>query len=64
MTTEAAKHFVNENTLGQPLYDDDDEWNMWNNRGDPVLHIGWFVSPLTKESSFRTHCEIEREKEG
>lgn len=50
MTTEAAKHFVNENTLGQPLYDDDDEWNMWNNRGDPVLHIGWFVSPLTKES--------------
>lgn len=39
VTTEAAKHFIVEEELSQPAYDDNDEWNMWKKRGDPVLHI-------------------------
>ncbi|VDM44585.1 unnamed protein product [Toxocara canis] len=39
LATKAAKHFISENELGQPVYDDSDEWNMWKKRGDPILHI-------------------------
>ncbi|KAK4873372.1 hypothetical protein RN001_015401 [Aquatica leii] len=40
VTTERAKHFFNvEELVGTKLYDDSDEWNAWQQRGDPVLHI-------------------------
>ncbi|VDK42886.1 unnamed protein product [Anisakis simplex] len=39
MSTESAKYFISEEDVGQPIYDDADEWNMWKKRGDPILHI-------------------------
>ncbi|VDD94984.1 unnamed protein product, partial [Enterobius vermicularis] len=39
MATAAAKHFIDYESLQQPVYDDSDEWSMWKKRGDPVLHI-------------------------
>lgn len=39
--TENAKHFVDKNSISSdiPILTDTDEWNAWNKRGDPVLHI-------------------------
>ncbi|XP_068128662.1 phosphopantothenoylcysteine decarboxylase isoform X2 [Hyperolius riggenbachi] len=39
VTTEKAKHFYNVEDVSVPLYSDDDEWKMWSQRSDPVLHI-------------------------
>lgn len=37
--TTHALHFLNRETLNCKVYTDDDEWNLWKGRGDPVLHI-------------------------
>lgn len=41
--TEASKHFIDIDKIREDLkidvYTDQDEWNAWKNRGDPVLHI-------------------------
>lgn len=39
--TERAKHFFDSKDipLGIQIFNDDDEWKLWNKRGDPVLHI-------------------------
>ncbi|KAF5288102.1 hypothetical protein FQA39_LY15527 [Lamprigera yunnana] len=40
ITTEHAKHFFEPNSLHNvKLYDDNDEWSEWTQRGDPILHI-------------------------
>lgn len=39
VTTEKAKHFYNVKDISVPIYTDDDEWKMWTQRSDPVLHI-------------------------
>uniref|UniRef100_A0A915D790 Flavoprotein domain-containing protein n=1 Tax=Ditylenchus dipsaci TaxID=166011 RepID=A0A915D790_9BILA len=39
MTTESAKNFFDSRLMQETVYDDKDEWNMWKQRGDPVLHI-------------------------
>lgn len=43
VATDAARTFIDESTFDVPIYNDVDEWNMWKKRGDPVLHIGWFL---------------------
>lgn len=40
VATDAARRFFDENSLSQIVYTEADEWNMWQNRGDPILHIG------------------------
>jgi phosphopantothenoylcysteine decarboxylase len=43
--TDHARHFISEATLarlselGVRVFVDQDEWNSWQKRGDPVLHI-------------------------
>lgn len=41
ITTQHATHFFSNDDLpaGVPLLTDDDEWQTWKGRGDPVLHI-------------------------
>lgn len=41
IVTERAKHFFDSKDipLGIQIFNDEDEWKMWNKRGDPVLHI-------------------------
>jgi phosphopantothenoylcysteine decarboxylase len=42
VATKAAQHFFDIQkirALGVTVYTDEDEYEMWNNRGDPVLHI-------------------------
>ncbi|XP_053320739.1 phosphopantothenoylcysteine decarboxylase [Spea bombifrons] len=39
VSTERAKHFYNVNDVSVPLYSEQDEWEMWKQRSDPVLHI-------------------------
>jgi len=43
VVTEASKHFLNvekiRNDFKIDVYTDQDEWEAWKNRGDPVLHI-------------------------
>ncbi|KAM7396779.1 hypothetical protein PAMP_019791 [Pampus punctatissimus] len=39
VTTEHAKHFYNAEEVPVKLYSDKDEWEMWTQRSDPVLHI-------------------------
>ncbi|NXX79040.1 COAC decarboxylase, partial [Urocolius indicus] len=39
VTTERAKHFCNPQEIPVTLYSDEDEWQMWKGRSDPVLHI-------------------------
>ncbi|XP_063782394.1 phosphopantothenoylcysteine decarboxylase isoform X2 [Pseudophryne corroboree] len=39
VSTERAKHFYNVQDISVPVYSDEDEWKMWNQRSDPVLHI-------------------------
>ncbi|KAK2163464.1 hypothetical protein LSH36_79g08048 [Paralvinella palmiformis] len=39
MTTEHATHFFSTEQLQVPIYRDEDEWQMWQKRSDPVLHI-------------------------
>ncbi|XP_025908236.1 phosphopantothenoylcysteine decarboxylase [Nothoprocta perdicaria] len=39
ITTERAKHFYNTQEIPVTLYSDDDEWQLWKGRSDPVLHI-------------------------
>ncbi|KAM9855083.1 phosphopantothenoylcysteine decarboxylase [Aulostomus maculatus] len=39
VTTEHAKHFYNPKEVSVKIYSDEDEWEMWTQRSDPVLHI-------------------------
>ncbi|KAL1516874.1 hypothetical protein ABEB36_000712 [Hypothenemus hampei] len=41
ITSEKAKHFFNVRKLQEDIdvFSDEDEWNAWTKRGDPVLHI-------------------------
>ncbi|XP_069078254.1 phosphopantothenoylcysteine decarboxylase isoform X2 [Pleurodeles waltl] len=39
VTTEHAKHFYRSEDILVPLYSDTDEWQMWKQKSDPVLHI-------------------------
>ncbi|XP_031472140.1 phosphopantothenoylcysteine decarboxylase isoform X1 [Phasianus colchicus] len=39
VTTERAKHFYNPQEIPVTLYSDEDEWQLWKDRSDPVLHI-------------------------
>eukprot|EP01114_Cavostelium_apophysatum_P016343 TRINITY_DN4622_c0_g1_i2.p1 TRINITY_DN4622_c0_g1~~TRINITY_DN4622_c0_g1_i2.p1 ORF type:complete len:194 (+),score=8.83 TRINITY_DN4622_c0_g1_i2:44-625(+) len=41
VTTHNAMHFFKENELSlhAPVYKDEDEWNSWGKRTDPVVHI-------------------------
>ncbi|KAM9815793.1 phosphopantothenoylcysteine decarboxylase isoform 2-T2 [Syngnathus typhle] len=39
VTTEHAQHFYNPEEVSVKIYDDKDEWEMWSQRSDPVLHI-------------------------
>ncbi|MFH4975218.1 hypothetical protein AB6A40_001927 [Gnathostoma spinigerum] len=39
IATQNAKRFIPQTALNQTIYYDDDEWNMFKVRGDPVLHI-------------------------
>ncbi|KAM6925861.1 phosphopantothenoylcysteine decarboxylase isoform 1-T2 [Lycodopsis pacificus] len=39
VTTEHAKHFYNSAEVSVKIYSDMDEWELWTQRTDPVLHI-------------------------
>ncbi|KAM4572610.1 phosphopantothenoylcysteine decarboxylase [Odontesthes bonariensis] len=39
VTTEHAKHFYNPADVSVKIYSDKDEWELWTQRSDPVLHI-------------------------
>ena len=39
VATNCAKHFVNNNLVNVRVWTDEDEWAMWKERGDPVLHV-------------------------
>ncbi|XP_006010552.1 phosphopantothenoylcysteine decarboxylase [Latimeria chalumnae] len=39
VTTEKAKHFYDTKEVTAVIYGDSDEWEMWKQRSDPVLHI-------------------------
>lgn len=39
VTTEHAKHFYNASEVPVKIYSDKDEWELWTQRSDPVLHI-------------------------
>ncbi|TKS73499.1 Phosphopantothenoylcysteine decarboxylase [Collichthys lucidus] len=39
ITTEHAKHFYNPAEVSVTIYSDSDEWEVWTQRSDPVLHI-------------------------
>ncbi|KAL7402529.1 hypothetical protein ABVT39_016309 [Epinephelus coioides] len=39
VTTEHAKHFYNPAEVSVKVYSDSDEWELWTQRSDPVLHI-------------------------
>ncbi|XP_057889358.1 phosphopantothenoylcysteine decarboxylase isoform X2 [Melospiza melodia melodia] len=39
VTTERAKHFYNAQEIPVALYGDEEEWQLWKGRSDPVLHI-------------------------
>lgn len=39
VTTEHAKHFYNPAEISVKVYSDKDEWELWTQRSDPVLHI-------------------------
>ncbi|NXW68106.1 COAC decarboxylase, partial [Hirundo rustica] len=39
VTTERAKHFYSVQEIPVALYGDEEEWQMWKGRSDPVLHI-------------------------
>ncbi|KAK6309426.1 hypothetical protein J4Q44_G00208890 [Coregonus suidteri] len=39
VTTEHAKHFYNPAEVAVSVYSDANEWELWTQRSDPVLHI-------------------------
>ncbi len=39
VATESALRFINVDQFEMPIYDERDEWHMWQRRDDPVLHI-------------------------
>ncbi|XP_068060479.1 phosphopantothenoylcysteine decarboxylase isoform X4 [Anomalospiza imberbis] len=39
VTTERAKHFYDAQEIPVTLYGDEEEWQLWKGRSDPVLHI-------------------------
>lgn len=60
VATKAARHFIQEDELPaavQPIHGDEEEWHVWQNKGDPVLHIDlrkWadllIIAPLSANS--------------
>lgn len=59
VSTKSALHFFDPSELTCPCYTDIDEWSLWNNRGDPVLHIElrrwadcFLIAPLGTELYF------------
>ncbi|XP_051917365.1 phosphopantothenoylcysteine decarboxylase isoform X2 [Hippocampus zosterae] len=39
VTTQHAQHFYNPEDVSVKVYSDKDEWELWSQRSDPVLHI-------------------------
>ncbi|XP_078285883.1 phosphopantothenoylcysteine decarboxylase [Rhinoraja longicauda] len=39
VTTDHAKHFYDPGDIAAEIYSDTDEWEMWKQKTDPVLHI-------------------------
>lgn len=39
VATKCAKNFLNTDLVKVKMWSDENEWEMWNGRGDPVLHI-------------------------
>ncbi len=39
IATEHAQHFLKKENTNCKVWSDEDEWKMWSERGDPVLHI-------------------------
>lgn len=39
ITTKHAKHFLCGSEIKCKIWSDEDEWEGWQKRGDPVLHI-------------------------
>uniref|UniRef100_A0A8C5EPY8 Phosphopantothenoylcysteine decarboxylase n=1 Tax=Gouania willdenowi TaxID=441366 RepID=A0A8C5EPY8_GOUWI len=39
VTTEHAQHFYDPSEVSVKIYSDNDEWELWTQRSDPVLHI-------------------------
>ena len=68
VATRNSLHFLNKEEMeGVKIWKDDDEWEMWNQRGDPVLHINlrnWadllLISPLDANTLAKmSHVGIE-----
>lgn len=39
IATEHSKHFFEASKIKSTIYDDACEWETWQKRGDPVMHI-------------------------
>ena len=39
VATKCAQHFLDKDLVKVKMWNDENEWEMWNGRGDPVLHI-------------------------
>lgn len=39
IATKSAQHFLKADTIDCKVWSDEDEWDVWKDRGDPVLHI-------------------------
>ncbi|XP_057377224.1 phosphopantothenoylcysteine decarboxylase-like [Daphnia carinata] len=39
IATKSAQHFLKTDIIDCKVWNDEDEWNVWKDRGDPVLHI-------------------------
>lgn len=57
ISTHHGLHFLDRENANCKIFTDEDEWNMWKKRGDPVLHIElkkWadvlLISPLDANS--------------
>lgn len=57
IATKSAHHFLKAHIIDCKIWSDEDEWSMWKDRGDPVLHIElrrwadiFIVAPLDANS--------------
>lgn len=57
VATPNALNFFNPVDLNEEVFDDRDEWSMWQDRGDPVLHIGKISNPLLNSLLSFQSCE-------
>nr|XP_061812867.1 phosphopantothenoylcysteine decarboxylase-like [Nerophis lumbriciformis] len=65
VTTVHAGHFYNPEEVSVKIYSDKDEWEMWSQRSDPVLHIElrrWadllVIAPLDANTLGKISCGI------